>query len=630
MPSPLPGRPFNHRAHGLSDAIDGTNVFPGAMTQLANLIPSADTHDLFVPRPAASLITDFSTDSQVLTPGVVSVLYVVGPIVYGMVAELHAGGFHGKDVPFAYNVVTSTFETIAIPQGAAALPTTQATTGDWTPPVMSAVGNKICITHPGFAGVSTGFYTAWLDISSFTSNTITGSTHGNTTIDTFSGGFNPLTGGWTPGMTISDADGDIPANTVITAVTASSITISNPATGSHTTDLLTVSGGTATAPTYFAGNTNTNPLAAVPVSVAQMAGSAFYAVQNTVVITDALNATQVTNATQAVNMGNALNVTALAGLPLQSSTQGGIIQSIIAFQGDANMEQIMGNIFASPSTLTKNNLGVGVGTLAPNTIAATPWGLMFCAPDGVRWIDFFANVHDPIGEAGDGINVPFVNAVNPSRMCAAFNQNVYRISVINGDAVGTPTQEYWFDLKRKVWTGPHTFPSRVIAAYQGVSEHGFVIAPWSADAKLFTSAVTPTVNDTYTENGTALTWAWETCLLPDNQDVSMNSVIESTLAIGLPPTQSVNVIAYDDVGNTINQILLTGTGAPSAIWGSMVWGAFIWGSGAIQFRQRQLKWNSPLVFKQMQLAVNGNSILGLEIGNLYMRVEPLNYMIEYA
>ena len=44
-----------------------------------------------------------------------------------MVAET-AGPFAGLDVPFAYNVVTNVFQPMAIPDGAASLPTTPVAT----------------------------------------------------------------------------------------------------------------------------------------------------------------------------------------------------------------------------------------------------------------------------------------------------------------------------------------------------------------------------------------------------------------------------------------------------------------------------------------------------------------------
>src|SRR5436309_10565651 len=48
------------RPSGLSDAQDGTNVFPGAMAQLQNLTFSYHTASVFVPRPAGVKVIDFT------------------------------------------------------------------------------------------------------------------------------------------------------------------------------------------------------------------------------------------------------------------------------------------------------------------------------------------------------------------------------------------------------------------------------------------------------------------------------------------------------------------------------------------------------------------------------------------
>src|SRR6185437_12090332 len=165
---PARGIPLTHRARGLSDAKDGSNAFPGAMLSLANLVPDPTTPGFFAPRPAAVALTSFGGFTS---PAQVNALMVVGALAYGMIAET-TGAFTGKDVPFAYNILTNAFETIGIPRGAAALPATPATTGDWTPPSMAVVGSRIIVTHPGFPGGATKF--GWLDISGFSDATHTG------------------------------------------------------------------------------------------------------------------------------------------------------------------------------------------------------------------------------------------------------------------------------------------------------------------------------------------------------------------------------------------------------------------------------------------------------------------------
>src|SRR5229473_2883727 len=199
MGSPLPGQPLTFRARGLSDAKDATNAPDGAMQLLTNLIPDPSTRRLFTPRPAAQQLTAFA-GAGLTTPAQVNELITVGAIAYGFCADT-AGAFAGKDVPYAFNVLTQAFQAIAIPEGAASLPATPATSGDWTPPVMAAVASRIMATHPGFAGGANPFF-GWLDISGFSDATHTGAI-GSKTVTALSA--NVLQAGWQIGMNFAAA-----------------------------------------------------------------------------------------------------------------------------------------------------------------------------------------------------------------------------------------------------------------------------------------------------------------------------------------------------------------------------------------------------------------------------------------
>src|ERR1700748_65930 len=93
-----PAQPLPFTPLGLSDALDGTGVFSGAMALLQNLIPDPSTRGLWQCRPAASPLTSFGGFSS---PGFISCYKVVGNIVYGMIATSR---FAGNDEPFAYNL----------------------------------------------------------------------------------------------------------------------------------------------------------------------------------------------------------------------------------------------------------------------------------------------------------------------------------------------------------------------------------------------------------------------------------------------------------------------------------------------------------------------------------------------
>lgn len=633
----LPGKPFTHRPKGLVDAIDGSNAPEGSMSSLQNLIPSLTTLRQWIPRPAwtglagggGAVWGSFAWGAgvwggfgNIAAAAQINALLVVGNYIYGMVA-VTSGTNAGKDQPFVYNWATQTFLTISIPGGAASLPTTPASSGDWTPPTMSQVAQRIIVTHPGFTGGTSPFF-GWIDVSGFSDNSHTGTTHSTTTIDGLSA--NVLTAGWQVGMTITGSG--IPANTTISSIAANglSIVMSRAATASAGGVTLAVAGGTTTAPLWASGNTNGTVLTAVPVAVLQFNGRAYYAVSTGVQFSDSALPCQITNATQAIVFQNGLSVTALGGLPYFQTT-GGLLQALIAFQGDSQMQQITGD--AATSNLAVNAIGIGVGTIAPLTICQTPLGLTFVSPDGVRFIDPLGRISDPIGYKGDGVINPFLNAVSPSRMCAAYNQDVFRVTVQNAAISGSPYQEYWLHVSKKVWSGPHTCACSLVQPLQA-SPHttDFVIVPQGTTALLSISNVQPSSSSTYTENGNPLSWTFQTTLLPDTEQMAENAVVETTTALALPSQTNVTVLAVNETGNTLNMSQITGAAITGATWGSSTWGAFVWQAASGSLRQYDIPWTAPLVFKQMTLIYSGFSVASFAIGNVYMKYRPLGYRLQ--
>lgn len=619
MASTLPGQPLLWRPKGVSDSIDGTNSFPGAMASLSNLIPSPSTSGQWVPRPASIQATAFAGFT---TPAQVEALLVVGNIAYGMIAS---AAFSGKSEPFAYAILTNTFQTIT-GELAANLPASTATTGDWTPPTMAVIGSRVMVTHPGFSGTHK---VGWLDISGFSDATHTGNTNTSTSITNLSA--NVITAGWKPGMTITSSAGDIPAGTTIVSIASGglSLTLSAAATGTNAGVTFTVTGGTATSPQWGSGDTNLTNLLAVPVAVANFNGRAYYAVPgNGMQFSDSGNPTQITASTQALTPNNGIDVSAFGALPISQLT-GGALQSLFAFQGDAAIQQITGD--SATSNLAMNAVPVGVGTLAPLTVCNTTQGIAFVSPDGLRFITFTGQVTDPVGANGKGVNTAFLNAINPSRMCAAFNQNVLRISVTNGGVTGQPTQEWWLDFSEKVWSGPHTFPASLIQPYQaatGVNTgHGFLLAASGINAKLWTSQVNPSSTSTYTENGTSLAWTYQPVLLPDNQQMDMNAMVQTAIGLVMPSAQSISVSATDQSGAILDQLTIKGSGTTATIWNSFTWGSANWTAAATNFTQQRIPWSKPLIFKQLNLSFTGTSAANSALGNLYMRHERLDYML---
>ena len=530
--------PIAWRPRGLSDTLDASNTFAGAMASLQNLIPDPTTRGLWQCRPASDEQTTFSGFN---TPAFLSALKIIGNFAYGMVATARNAG---KDEPFCYNLLTKAFVAISgVTAGNS--PNSPATTGAWVPPTMALIGAKLIVTHPGFNGVG-GAYFGVLDVS-------------------------------------------------------------NPA-----------------APVWSAVNlTGAVMFTTPPSAVSQFNGRAYFITNNpaqpALVFSDPLNPTNVTNADQVLTFGDTVPLTALGGLPLQNQL-GGIIQSLIVFKGVQNIFQVTGD--AATGNLALNSLNIVTGTLAPNTVVNTPKGLAFVSPDGVRQIDFFGHVSDPIGFDGMGVTVPLIYSVVPSRMAAACGGNILRISVQNGNAAGSPNQELWYDVARQIWSGPHTFPMSLVQPYNG----SFIGAPIGITGSLWQSDVVQSGTSTYTENGAQMTWTWATPLLPDTDKMTNNAMTEATLDIALAPSiQNIGVSALDENGAVLNTVSIAAP-AGATIWGAFKWGAALWGGVPTALAPQQLPWSDVVVFTRMQIQAQGQSAEGIKLGTLHLRYQVLRYL----
>lgn len=531
-------QPLRFSPAGLSDSLDETDLFEGACSILQNLIPDPTTKNVWTCRPGSTENTGFPGFT---TPGTVAVYKVVGSLCYGLVANTTSG----TDVPFVYNIATNTFVTLTGVTGSN-VPTSQALTGDWTPPTMDLCGTNLVVTHPGFDGVTNFF--GWFDVS-------------------------------------------------------------NPAS-----------------PVWHAGNTasgSTITFTTVPSWVCQFNGRAYFGVnpptaQPSVVFTDSLTL-KVTNAGQALTFGDNLPLTACKGLPLNNEL-GGIIQSLMVFKGSSQIEQIQGDF--STTNITINSLNVATGTNSPRSIQPTPKGLAFLAPDGVRVIDFNANVGDPVGAAGSGVTVPFYSPISPTRVAAGCNAQVLRLSVQNSGAAGTPWQEYWYDLVRQVWSGPHTFPATMYDVYQ----NNFIIAPQAIIASLWTSQSTPNQNSSNQENGATLAWIFQTTVLADNQQMAQSEITEMQVKTSaVAEVTNMNISAVDENGSPISTSFFAYTAATSQ-WGNVQWGNFLWGGPQSALYPRRIDFPAPVVFNRLAINLSGLSGIGFQIGDIYIRRRVLGYM----
>jgi hypothetical protein len=413
-------------------------------------------------------------------------------------------------------------------------------------------------------------------------------------------------------ITLSAASQVAPA-TVDLTFTGATITLSQNASATANGVSLSIAGGTRAAPQWGAGDCDRNPLPSTPLAVAEMNGRAWFA--------DGLDGIPFSDSgfpcrrsnqpnVQALTTNDGVSVTMIAPIELTSPLVGGIVEGLIAFQGEAQMRQITGD--PSTNNLAMNLLPVATGTLAPLSVIPCSLGTAFISPQGLRFVRPDGSVTDPIGVDGQGVTHPFQYAKFPSRICAEANVAVLRITVQHGSDPGEPFQEFWFDLSRKTWSGPHSFPARLIQHWRST----FVMAPLAVNASMWRSnSVGPHYNggspSDFVENGQQLSWVAETVLLPDNEALSMNAVVESNLMCAVAITNPIQVTAFSERRAIIN-IPLPLTPAASNT----------------NLTQRLIAWTRPLIFKQMSVRMTGLSGSDVRLGNLYMRYQILGYNLD--
>jgi hypothetical protein len=378
------------------------------------------------------------------------------------------------------------------------------------------------------------------------------------------------------------------------------------------------------APAWSGNNTTGAVTFTVPPSaVKQFNGRAYYiqnvVAQPSVVFSDSLNPTVVTNANQVLTFGDNVALTALGALPLQNQL-GGIIQGLMVFKGVQNVYQITGD--PTTSNLSVNSLNTATGTLAPNTVVQTPKGVAFASPDGIRLIDQYARISDPIGIDGQGVTVPFIYSNVPSRMVAACNGTVLRITTQNANVAGTPFQEWWYDLAREKWHGPHTFPAGQIGAYNNT----FVMSGASINAVLWRSDSIQSVTSTYVENAVQLSWIAQSVLLPDMDQITFNAMSEATWDLALSSAVGSVLVSVLNKQNQLKDSVMISSSSPPTIWGAFTWGAAPWSGTSNPLSARQLAWHKPLVFDRVFMQVQGLSATGIKIGSIRMRYQILRQL----
>lgn len=364
---------------------------------------------------------------------------------------------------------------------------------------------------------------------------------------------------------------------------------------------LLFTGGSTTTPLWHAGDTSYNNLPSQPVSVATLAGRAYFACGvNGFPYSDSAFSCQRTNASQAVVASDGLAITALGALPLLSPITGGIIQAIIGFAGVARMYQITGD--QATNNLALNTMNVATGTLAPLSIFPTNFGLAFVSPEGVRVISFEGTISDPIGDPGSTkqIAYPFVNAQHPSRICGAATADTIRWTVLNG---GT-NQDWCYDISRKQFHGPHSLVYSVIQPWRST----FIVQPIGFGVgSLYNANIVPTGSPTYVENAVTISYAATTVLLPQNDEQAALGLVETSLFMGSLSSNTMTVVGYNETTQSIFTYSLTPTNTTAR-------------QRMIQFDKAQVD-----VFTQLTLGFTGTCDSQLVIGRMMLKYQDLGY-----
>ena len=377
---------------------------------------------------------------------------------------------------------------------------------------------------------------------------------------------------------------------------------------------------TPASPAWSASNLAGNALPSVPTVVANMNNRAWYACANVVYFSDVLAPLTRTNASQSVTLGDPSVVTAMSGLPVQT-TSGGVVQALLAFKA-FQIWQITGD--TTTSNLSVNYLSLNVGTTSPRSVVQTPYGTNFAAIDGPYVVDALGIVKaltKSPKEADQDIQQPFINNRIPSRTSAGYSGGIYRLcmdTVVDG---ANQTYEYWFDIQRRRWNGPHTFPQDCTAQ---VSNY-FVTSHRTKGAKLYKSEWTSSPTSVYTDDGTSVSFFLESSTFPKDGSMQEKMVVESTIELstaGASVTYQISAInAQRTPLNSVN-VSVPSTGS---LWGSFVWGSSLWSSTVNVPSVYTIPWTSPVVFQKMAIQIRGIASSNITIGTFFARYQDTGY-----
>ncbi|WP_193098019.1 hypothetical protein [Burkholderia sp. Z1] len=418
----------------------------------------------------------------------------------------------------------------------------------------------------------------------------------------------PLTSGaWTP---------------PVMAVVGTKILVTHPGfTGAGSNFFGVVDISNPAAPAWSSANLATNPLTGVPTSVANFNNRAYFAVGNVLNFSDPLVPTTRTNASQAVTIGDTTPITAQSGLPIQT-TSGGVIGALVVFKA-SQVWQVTGD--PTTANLALNYISLTTGCVSPRSVVQGPFGIFFAGVDAPYILNFLGTLVPLSSRPGTDypadLQVPFQNTTQPSRISAAFAGNVYRVCVptlIQGQG---QTNDYWYDIRRKRWTGPHSF------TYDCASQYGesFVISGVDHGAALFVSPTIPSGNSTYLDAGASFLCHLRSSDFPKTGHMQQIQVVESTIELGTSGVSAFfNLTALGDQNNTLGSAYVV-TPPSGTVWGAFLWGQANWSSDTSIPHVWTIPWPAALVFQKMSIDVSATPVNGIQIGTFFARYQDAGY-----
>lgn len=373
-------------------------------------------------------------------------------------------------------------------------------------------------------------------------------------------------------------------------------------------------------PAWSSQNTGTNVLPSVPLAVANFNNRAYFVCGNQTFFTDVLSLVR-TNATNALTIGDASMITALCGLPVQT-TSSGVVAALMVFKAD-QIWQITGDLVGG--TLALNFISLTIGCSAPRSIANSPLGTYFVSNSGPMLISQVVGLL-PVIYSGQqlaaDIIAPFQNAQVPSRISGSYAGNVYRVCV-NTIIKGVQSiNDYWFDEKKRRWTGPHTFEHDCASQFSDY----FILVSNANPAQLIKSQCYPDTSSVYTDLGVSTMGTMQSASLPKTDNMSEKQVVESTIELSSAGSSALyNITAQNSVGDTLNSVFIS-TPAAGKLWGSNFWGdGSKWTSSINVVKVYTIPWTMPLVFSKLQLQVQVSAGASISIGTAFFRYQDLGY-----